>query len=279
VAGAGGSGKRGRARHRPPKPTAVSADFAVAVPPTPRPGDQHRGQAVSAFNRLHFSSGLPSLLIRGHDDRIIPVAHDNAVLPATSAAVRVYDAAEKRQTLEGQTNTSLRRGDAAAQPAGHSRCAHTRRRLPQEHLPHQLTAAWTVTGLMPASWLRRRRLGRLEVSVIGGFVFVGRVVELAVQAAIVVPAPRDTLVISRRSPRSATDRCGPAPSVGAPAATKQASWPITASTAPHRPLWASTCGWRLRWKVEESFQSGKELGGLDEHPVRRWSSRHTAGSL
>ena len=39
---------------------------------------------------------------------------------------------------------------------------------------------------MPASWLRRRRLGRLDVSVVGGLVFFGRnVVELAVQPAVV----------------------------------------------------------------------------------------------
>lgn len=31
-------------------------------------------------------------------------------------------------------------------------------------------------------------------------------------------------------------------------------------------------GWR--WKVEESFQTGKELTGLDEHQVRRWTSWH-----
>lgn len=29
-----------------------------------------------------------------------------------------------------------------------------------------------------------------------------------------------------------------------------------------------------RWKVEESFQSGKGLTGLDEHQVRRWTSWH-----
>jgi SRSO17 transposase len=29
-----------------------------------------------------------------------------------------------------------------------------------------------------------------------------------------------------------------------------------------------------RWKVEESFQTGKELAGLDEHQVRRWTSWH-----
>ena len=31
-------------------------------------------------------------------------------------------------------------------------------------------------------------------------------------------------------------------------------------------------GWR--WKVEETFQTGKELTGLDEHQVRRWTSWH-----
>ena len=29
-----------------------------------------------------------------------------------------------------------------------------------------------------------------------------------------------------------------------------------------------------RWRIEESFQSGKELTGLDEHQVRRWTSWH-----
>ena len=31
-------------------------------------------------------------------------------------------------------------------------------------------------------------------------------------------------------------------------------------------------GWR--WKIEETFQTGKELAGLDEHQVRRWTSWH-----
>jgi len=38
----------------------------------------HRGQAVSAFNRLHFASGLPILLIWGDEDPIIPVSHARA---------------------------------------------------------------------------------------------------------------------------------------------------------------------------------------------------------
>ena len=38
----------------------------------------YRGQAVSAFNRLSFASGLPALLIWGADDRIIPASHGKA---------------------------------------------------------------------------------------------------------------------------------------------------------------------------------------------------------
>ena len=39
---------------------------------------EYRGQAVSAINKLHLSSGLPTLLIWGDQDRIIPVAHGYA---------------------------------------------------------------------------------------------------------------------------------------------------------------------------------------------------------
>jgi pimeloyl-ACP methyl ester carboxylesterase len=35
----------------------------------------HRGQAVCALNRLHFNADLPSLIICGEQDRVIPVAH------------------------------------------------------------------------------------------------------------------------------------------------------------------------------------------------------------
>ena len=35
----------------------------------------YRGQAVSAFNKMHFTSGLPTLLIWGEQDRLIPAAH------------------------------------------------------------------------------------------------------------------------------------------------------------------------------------------------------------
>jgi pimeloyl-ACP methyl ester carboxylesterase len=37
-----------------------------------------RGQAVSALGKIHVSHGLPTLLIWGEEDRIIPVAHGRA---------------------------------------------------------------------------------------------------------------------------------------------------------------------------------------------------------
>jgi hypothetical protein len=49
----------------------------------------------------------------------------------------------------------------------------------------------------------------------------------------------------------------------------------TAPTPPARSHYTSLA--RVagrRWAVEESFQAGKELAGLDEHQVRRWTSWH-----
>jgi pimeloyl-ACP methyl ester carboxylesterase len=42
----------------------------------------YRGQAVSALNRLHVRSELPTLAIWGEDDEIIPVAHGHAAQAA-----------------------------------------------------------------------------------------------------------------------------------------------------------------------------------------------------
>jgi hypothetical protein len=48
---------------------------------------------------------------------------------------------------------------------------------------------------MPASWLRRGRLARLDVSVVGGLVFFGRnVLKLAVQAVVVVHKSTHSIV-------------------------------------------------------------------------------------
>jgi hypothetical protein len=37
-------------------------------------------------------------------------------------------------------------------------------------------------------------------------------------------------------------------------------------------MWSSTWATRIGWKIEESFQSGKELAAPDEHQLRRWTS-------
>jgi len=53
----------------------------------------YRGQAVSALNKLHVAAGLPTVLIWGDHDRIIPVAH----------AYAAHDALEgsRLEVLEG----------------------------------------------------------------------------------------------------------------------------------------------------------------------------------
>jgi pimeloyl-ACP methyl ester carboxylesterase len=53
----------------------------------------YRGQAVSALNKLHVAAGLPTQLIWGDSDRIIPVAH----------AYAAHDALEgsRLEVLEG----------------------------------------------------------------------------------------------------------------------------------------------------------------------------------
>jgi pimeloyl-ACP methyl ester carboxylesterase len=52
----------------------------------------HRGQAVSALNKLHLRADLPTLLIWGNRDRIIPVSHAYAAHDAlTGSRLEVLD--------------------------------------------------------------------------------------------------------------------------------------------------------------------------------------------
>ncbi|MDT5139059.1 MAG: hypothetical protein QOD58_3321 [Mycobacterium sp.] len=46
----------------------------------------HRGQAVSALNKLHLTADLPTLLIWGDHDRVIPVAHAYAAHDALAGS-------------------------------------------------------------------------------------------------------------------------------------------------------------------------------------------------
>ena len=85
----------------------------------------HRGQAVSALSRLYLNTGLPTLLIWGDDDAIIPVEHGYAaheampdsrleVLPGVGHFPQV-EAPETVARLLGEFMTespgSLRTGD------------------------------------------------------------------------------------------------------------------------------------------------------------------------
>ena len=46
----------------------------------------HRGQAVSALNKLHLTADVPTLLIWGDRDRIIPVSHAYAAHDALTGS-------------------------------------------------------------------------------------------------------------------------------------------------------------------------------------------------
>ncbi len=46
----------------------------------------YRGQSVSALNKIHLTAGLPTLLIWGENDRIIPVAHAYAAHDALAGS-------------------------------------------------------------------------------------------------------------------------------------------------------------------------------------------------
>ena len=91
-------------------------------------------------------------------------------------------------------------------------------------------------GLMPATWLRRRRLARLGVSVVGGLVFLGRdILKLAVQSAVVDPVgPFHCGVIDvghrwqrRKTARMPRSYCrGASPSAPTNVASRRAATPI-----------------------------------------------------
>ena len=46
----------------------------------------YRGQAVSAFNKMHFTTGLPTLVIWGEQDRLIPKSHGEAAHEALAGS-------------------------------------------------------------------------------------------------------------------------------------------------------------------------------------------------
>src|SRR5215207_925238 len=56
------------------------------------------------------------------------------------------------------------------------------------------------------------------------------------------------------------------------AIARPASWPSTAAGRPPRPLGHPGPGRRTPLDIEERFQTGKGLVGLDQHQVRRWRS-------
>jgi pimeloyl-ACP methyl ester carboxylesterase len=97
----------------------------------------YRGQAVSALNKLHVAVGLPTVLIWGDDDRIIPVAHAYAAhdalegsrlevlhgvghFPHVEAPAAVADILEDfiaSTPLQAQTGNAVQRLRSAGSPS------------------------------------------------------------------------------------------------------------------------------------------------------------------
>ena len=69
----------------------------------------YRGQAVSALNRLHLTADLPTMVIWGDQDRIIPVEHGYAVHrpPAREAGWRCSQASATSLTSNGPVKWSI----------------------------------------------------------------------------------------------------------------------------------------------------------------------------
>src|SRR5689334_9252282 len=64
----------------------------------------HRGQAVSALNKLHLTADVPTLLIWGDRDRIIPVSHAYAAHDAlTGSRLEVLEGVEHFPHAEAPT--------------------------------------------------------------------------------------------------------------------------------------------------------------------------------
>jgi pimeloyl-ACP methyl ester carboxylesterase len=89
----------------------------------------YRGQAVSALGKIHVSHGLPTLLIWGEEDRIIPVAHGYAahdavpgsrfeVLPGVGHFPHVESPAAVVDILDDFINTTGQDVDLADRRSG-----------------------------------------------------------------------------------------------------------------------------------------------------------------
>ena len=96
----------------------------------------YRGQAVSALGKIHVSHGLPTLLIWGEEDRIIPVAHGYAAhdavpgsrlevlpgvghFPHVEAPTAVVDILDDFITTTGRdAGLTIRQPDRKSHPTG-----------------------------------------------------------------------------------------------------------------------------------------------------------------
>ncbi|MGU3294657.1 alpha/beta fold hydrolase [Williamsia sp. M5A3_1d] len=89
----------------------------------------HRGQAVSAMGKLHLNEGMPTLLIWGDDDAVIPVAHAHAAHEAMPASrLEILPGVGHFPQVEDPDAVARLLLEFQAQPARtHRPIAHTRR--------------------------------------------------------------------------------------------------------------------------------------------------------
>ena len=124
-----------------------------------------RGQAVSACNRLHFSSGLPTLLIWGDHDRINPVAHAGS---DDSELLRLHDPSLSVPLVVGQLRNISRNFPICASSPLASTAESTGSRLTKMplRLPTSTTRNSALTHRNWACW-RLTVMSSRKISLVG----------------------------------------------------------------------------------------------------------------
>jgi pimeloyl-ACP methyl ester carboxylesterase len=116
----------------------------------------HRGQAVCALNRLHFNADLPTLIISGDKDRVIPVAHAQAAHAALpNSRLHIIPDVWHHPQVERPTTVTTLIDDFIASTGTHShRLAHPS----HVHANVHAHANQGVVHILPSKTARRPRI-------------------------------------------------------------------------------------------------------------------------
>ncbi len=121
-----------------------------------------RGQAVCALNRLHFHADLPSLIISGEQDRVIPVEHAraaHAALPNSRLHV-IPDVWHHPQVERPDTVADLIDDFIAGPEEGHSRRTFCTR--PADRVAHAAGTYGEVVPLFSSKPAKRSTVRRIR---------------------------------------------------------------------------------------------------------------------